>query len=178
LVAPRVKLWGWATAAALAAGFLGALAFHGERPEPGLGRFEPAGLLLGWPIEDISALELSTGTEHHSFYRGAGRWRTERADVPLDLDERIATGLKLLHNSAPERVLAESEVGEKLGEFGLEPPRLTLAARTAAGRSVTIRFGGTNPLGLARYTRIEGQREVILLPAFVAQAWERVMEPR
>ena len=50
--------------------------------------------------------------------------------------------------------------------------------RGAEGRTVTIRFGGANPLGLARYTRIDARPEVVLLPAFVAQAWERVMEVR
>jgi hypothetical protein len=140
-------------------------------------RFEPAGLLVDWPIEEITALELSAGTQHRSFHLGPGGWRGET--VPADLEPRIATGLKLLHNSAPERILAASEIGEHgLVEFGLEPPRLTLSAATAAGRRITIRFGGANPLGLARYTQIDGRPELILLPAFVAEAWERVMEAR
>lgn len=177
MAAAGVRTWAWAVGAALAAGFLGVLAFHGERPEPGLDRFEPAGLLVDWPIEDIAKLELSAGTKHRSFHRVAGGWRGEGA--PADLEQRIATGLKLLHNSAPQRILAASEIGgHGLVEFGLEPPRLTLSAATAAGRRVTIRFGAANPLGLARYTRIDGRPEVILLPAFVAEAWERVMETR
>ncbi len=179
MAAARVKVWGWAVAATLAAGFLGLLAFHGERPEPGLSRFEPAGVLVDWSVEDIAALEVSAGTEHRSFERIGGSWRGDGEAMPESVERRIATGLKLLHNSAPERVFAASELDERtLADFGLVPPRLTVAARTAGGRSVTIRFGGSNPLGLARYTRIDGRPEVMLLPGFVAEAWERVMEPR
>lgn len=178
MAAAGIRAASWAGAAALAAGFLIVLAFHGERPEPGLHRFEPTGLLLDWRIEDVTALELSAGAEHRSFRRVAGGWRR---DPPVgrgpDLDERIATGLTLLRNSAPVRILAAGEINEgALAEFGLAPPRLTLAVRAAEGRTVTIRFGGANPLALARYTRIDGRPEVILLPAFVPQAWERVME--
>jgi hypothetical protein len=179
VVAPGVKFSGWAASAALAAGFLGLLAFHGERPEPGLARFEPAGVLVDWPIEDVATLDVFAGTAHRSFHRIGGSWRGEGEAMSAQLEERIATGLKLLHNSAPERIFAASELGEQtLADFGLEPPRLTVAARTAEGRSVTIHFGNVNPLGLARYTRIDGRPEVVLLPAFVAKAWERVMEPR
>jgi len=174
-----MKAWGWAAAAALAAAFLCVLAFQGERPEPGLSRFEPAGLLVDWLTEDVAALELSAGTQHRSFHRGESGWRGEVENASADLEQRIATGLKLLRNSAPERIFAAHEIGEHtLVDFGLEPPRLTLAARTADGRSVIIRFGGANPLGLARYTRIDGRPEVILLPGFVAEAWERVMATR
>ena len=179
MAASRLKVWGWAIAAALAAGFLGLLAFHGERPEPGLGRFEPAGVLVDWPVEDIAALDVFARTAHRSFQRIGGIWRGDGEAMPANVEQRIAMGLKLLHNSAPERIFAASELDERtLADFGLTPPRLTVAARTAGGRSVIIHFGGTNPLGLARYTRIDGRPEVMLLPGFVAEAWERVMEPR
>jgi Domain of unknown function (DUF4340) len=177
VAAARVKLWGWWIAAVLAAGFLGFLAFHGERPEAGLVRFEPAGLLVGWSLENLEAIEVSAGAEHRLFRRvGSGRWRGEAGPLPPNTEERIATGLKLLHNSAPERVFGAGELDERtLGDFGLVPPRLTITAKTAAGRSVTIHLGGANPLGLARYARIEGRPEVVLLPAFVADAWEQTM---
>jgi len=181
-----VKRWGWWFAAALAAGFLGLLAFHGERPEPGLGRFEPAGLLVGWPLEEVAAIDISAGTQRRSFRRVAGSgWRGEGGSggsggsAPANAEERIATGLKLLHNSPPERVFGATELSDgMLAEFGLAPPRLSVTAATAAGRSVTVHFGAANPLGLARYARVEGQPEVVLLPIFVADAWQQAMEAR
>jgi hypothetical protein len=172
-----MKLWGWSFAAALAAGFLGFLAFHGERPQAGLGRFEPAGLLVNWPLDDVAAIEISDGTEQRSYRRVAGSgWRGEGDALPPNAEERIATGLKLLHNSAPERIFSAGELNDRsLAEFGLAPPRLTVTASTAAGRSVTIHFGGANPLNLARYARVEGRPDVVLLPGFVVDAWEQAM---
>jgi hypothetical protein len=178
VAAARVKAWGWPLAAALAAGFIGVLAFEGERPEPGLARFVPAGILADWPIPQVSSVEVGVGTDRRSFRRNpGGGWRLEVADAATtaDLTERIETALKLLHNSAPQRTDLASE---QLSEFGLAPPRLTVTARMASGASVTIEFGGPNPLGLERYARVNGRREILLIPAFVADAWEPVAEAR
>lgn len=179
MVAPaRLKAWRWPVAAILAAGFIGLLAFEGERPEPGLVRFVPAGILVDWPIEQVSSVEVSVGTDRRSFRRNpGGGWRPEVADAvtTADLAERIETALKLLHNSGPQRTDLASE---QLSEFGLAPPRLTVTARMTSGASVTIEFGGTNPLGLERYARVVGRREILLMPAFVADAWEPVAETR
>ena len=39
-----------------------------------------------------------------------------------------------------------------------------------------IAFGGANPHGLARYARIDGRPELLLLPSYVAEAWQLVAE--
>ena len=173
-----MRRWGWPVATALAVGFIGLLAFEGERPEPGLARFAPAGLLADWPVQQVASVEVSAGTYHRSFRRNPGGfWRPEPADAasPADLAELIEVGLKLLHNSAPQRT---DLANEQLDEFGLEKPRLVVTARMTGGDSVTIEFGGTNPLGLERYARIVGRAGILLMPAFVADAWDRVAEAR
>ena len=171
--------WGWPAAAALAAGFIAVLAFHGERPEPGLARFAPAGVLADWPIEQVTSVEVSAGNRHRWFHRisGGGGWRPETAD-PADVAavvEQIETGLKLLRNSAPQR--ADLTDGQ-LEEFGLMPPRLTVVVHRADGATLTVEFGGANPLGLERYARVVGRPEILLLPAFVADAWEPLAAAR
>jgi hypothetical protein len=97
------------------------------------------------------------------------------AATTADLSERIETGLTLLRNSGPQRTDLTSE---QLAEFGLSPPRLAVTARMTGGANITIEFGGANPLGLERYARVVGQREILLMPAFVADAWEPVAEAR
>ena len=152
------------------------MAFEGERPEPGLARFAPAGLLADWPVQQVVSVEVSAGAHHRSFRRDpGGLWRPEAVDAAsaADLAERIETGLTLLHNSAPQRTDLASE---QLAEFGLEPPRLIVTAHLTGGASIAIEFGITNPLGLARYARIVGQPKIMLMPAFVADAWERVAQ--
>jgi hypothetical protein len=177
VVAPAsVRAWGWSLVAALSAGFIVLLAFHGERPEPGLARFAPAGLLADWPVEQVTSVEVGAEAKHRLFRRNSGGgWRLEVADAATtaDLAQRIDMGLKLLHNSGPQRTDLASE---QLAEFGLAPPRLTVTARMTGGTSVTIEFGGTNPLGLERYARVVGRSEILLMPAFVADAWEPVAE--
>lgn len=177
MVAPAgVRAWGWSAAAVLAVGFIAVLAFQGERPEPGLARFAPAGLLADWPVEQISSVEVGAGSGHRSFRRDSGGcWHPDVAAAAdtAALAEQIETGLKLLHNSAPQRAdLASAQ----LGEFGLMPPRLTVTAHRVDGATVTIEFGGANPLGLERYARVVGRPEILLMPAFVAGAWEPVAE--
>jgi hypothetical protein len=179
MVAPAgVKAWGWPAAAALAAGFIAVLAFQGERPEPGLARFAPAGLLADWLVEQILSVEISAGPQHWSFRRDpGGSWRPEAANsaIAAALAEHIETGLKLLRNSAPQRT---DLANEQLGEFGLAPPRLTVTVHKADGATVTIEFGGANPLGLECYARVVGRTEILLMPAFVVDAWEPLAEMR
>ena len=179
MVAPTgVRRYLWPIGAVLAAGFIGALAFHGSRPEPGLARFEAAGVLSDWQLREVVAVEVNAAARRRAYRRDAdGGWRLESSDevVAANLAEQIELGLKLLHNSAPQRTDLDSA---QLTEFGLQPPRLTVVVAAANGASRTIEFGGANPLGLERYARIDGQRDIMLLPSFVVDAWEPVASPR
>src|SRR5205085_12459199 len=103
VAAARVTAWAGGAAALLAAGFIAALAFTGERPEAGLDRFRPAGVLAGWPVEDIVSIEIVASAEHRLFRRGPDRaWE----GIGSDTAQRIETGLTLLRNAAPPRVFA------------------------------------------------------------------------
>lgn len=178
VAASGVRRWGWPAAAALAASFLAVLAFHGTRPEPGLLRFEAAGVLADWSTAEIVAVELTAAERQVGFRRDAGgQWRSAQngAPAPADLAQRIETGLTLLRNSSPQR--RDLPAGQA-AEFGLAPPRLAVLARAADGKSRQIDFGGVNPLGLQRYARVAGEDGIMLLPTFVADPWESVAAAR
>jgi hypothetical protein len=51
---------------------------------------------------------------------------------------------------------------------------LTVHVRASSGAVFAIQFGGANPLGAARYARVEGLPGVPLLPIHVADAWEQL----
>jgi hypothetical protein len=94
-----------------------------------------------------SARSPSVSTDKSRAFRrdAAGNWQAEDADAPAAADS-IDTGLKLLHNSAPQRVLEADELANRpLAEFGLAPPRLTVTARRDQGGSITIEFGVRQP---------------------------------
>ena len=174
----RVKRFAWPAAAGAAAALIAALALHGERPQSGLARFTPAGVMADWP--QISEVAVDMGGAIRLFRRdGSGRWRIndDSVTVPPEVTERIETGLKLLRNSPPQRVFETSEIaGQPLGEFGLAPPRLTVIVRAIDGAGMTIAFGNANPLRLARYARIDERPGLLLLSSYVAEPWERLAE--
>jgi hypothetical protein len=176
VAAAVVRRWAWFAAAAVAAGFIAVLALQGERPDAGVVDFAAKGLLADWPMAAVTAVTVDAGDVHRSFHRDPqGGWRADDQPAAAAPAERLEAGLKFLHNSAAIRWLTAEEAGPgSLAEFGLATPRLTVTARRAEGESVTVQFGGLNPLGLSRYTRVGGRPGVALLPAFVAQPWEEL----
>jgi len=178
--ASSLKRWGWPAAALASAACIAVLAFTGSRPEPGLVRFEAAGLMRHLAPERVREVDVVSGTARARFARaGDGGWVAADGTTDGPRSERsvrLEEGLKLLHASGPERIMSADEVGRgATQEFGLDPPQLTVTVRASGAPPFTVHFGGRNPLGLARYARLEGQTDVILLPGFVAEAWERVI---
>ena len=171
MAAPLLRRALWPVLAVLAVGVLLALALHGERPGAGLEKFEASGLMVHIDPASVAEVEVIAGARRWRFAREGGGWRVVEAALapPVDLAARVESGLKLLHNAAPERILSGDELSAQ-ASFGLEPPALSVVA-TGATR-FAIAFGASNPLGLARYSRVEGRTEVALVPGYVAEAWE------
>lgn len=174
MAAPALRRLAWPAAAAVAAAFIAALAFHGERPEPGLARFEAAGLMLHLPPERVTRVDIHAGSARRALLRGpGGTWTSDGIPAAADVAARVETGLTLLHVSGPERTMSAEELqGTSAAEFGLAPPALSVTAHGTSGVAFTVHFGRANPLGLARYARVEGTEGIVLLPGFVAETWE------
>ena len=174
-----LRRWGWPVAAALAALVLVALAVHGRRPDPGLVRFEAAGPMREIAPEAVSEVEVTSAGRRWRFARGPGStWMFAGSEAGAD-SGRVERALRLLHDSAPQRVLAADEVGGTLlVEFGLEPPRYRVTVRATGAAPFTIAFGAPNPQGLAQYARVEGRAELLLLSRFVGAEWEAATAPR
>jgi Domain of unknown function (DUF4340) len=176
----------WPVAAIASAGVLVAIALHGERAGAGFARYEPEGVMVRIRPAEVSAVELSApGGQRWRFVRSegeAGGWRTAARPRPragADADgapsEDIQLGLRFLHGSAPQRVMAREELaGTPLSELGLAPPRLAVSVFTRSdGEPFVIELGAPNPQGLARYARVAGSDAVVLLNRYVAEAWEK-----
>lgn len=160
--------WTWPAAAVLAFAFLVGLALHGQRPDI-LVDFKPAGVLPFGP-EQAREIEIARGEDRKRFVRKGERW-----DAPAETVERIEAGLRLLRNSAPMRVLSAEEIARvPPSEYALGPDSLRVTVRPASGAAFVIVFGGRNPLGAARYAKVDGETGVALLATYVAEAWEQV----
>jgi hypothetical protein len=180
-VAPAlIRRVAWPLAAAVAFAFLVGLALQGERRDP-MQDFKPVGLLTAFAPEDAREVEIAIGAEVWRFHRD-GVWRSVEPakPVPADFSQRIEAALRLLRNSAPLRVLTADEVARvPPSEYALAAGSLRVQVRSADDATFRIQFGGLNPLGSARYAKIDGRDGVPMLPAYVGDAWEQVIgEPR
>ena len=163
----------WAAAALGAMAFLVTLAFTGGRGGPALDPFIPKGLMT-IPIEDVREIDIAAPRGHWHFVRTQGGWRATQGIATAGFEVRLDSALKLLRNSGPDRVLTEAEVARAgAAQFGLAPPRLRIIVSGPGASVFAISFGGTNPMGLSRYARLDGSSQIALLPAFVAEEWER-----
>jgi len=164
----------WIAAALAATAFLAALAFTGGRGGPGLVPFTPAGLLTV-PAEQVREIEVSIGERQWHFVRGDSGWQARRGKVTDGFEARLEAAITLLRNSGPDRILTEDELaGIDAAQFGLDPARSRVLLRGSGTDTFAISFGAANVLGLSRYAKLEGKREIALLPGFVAEAWEQL----
>jgi hypothetical protein len=163
----------WAAAALGATAFLVILAFTGGRGGPGLEPFVAKGLMT-IPIEQVREIDVAAPRGHWHFVRTQDGWRATQGIATAGFEGRLDSALKLLRNSGPDRVLTEPEVARAgAAQFGLAPPRLRITVSGSDASVFAISFGVTNPMGLSHYARLDGSSQIALLPAFVAEAWER-----
>jgi len=163
----------WAAGALGATAFLVTLAFTGGRGGPGLEPFVPKGLMT-IPIEDVREIDVAAPRGHWHFVRTRDGWRATQGIATAGFEVRLESALKRLRNSGPDRVLTEAEVARAgAAQFGLAPPRLRIIVSGPDASVFAISFGVTNPMGLSHYASLDGSSEIVLLPAFVAEEWER-----
>jgi len=168
----------WPLAAVAAFVFLAALALHGERPEPGLARFKAAGLLTAFAPEEAHEVEIARGSEIWRFRRDGAEWQAfaSTGAMPAEASARIDAALRLLRDSGPLRTLAADDVARvPAGDYALGQEALRVTVRGPDSATFAIRFGNRNPMGTARYAQVEGVDGVPLMPAYVAEAWERAV---
>lgn len=139
-------------------------------------KFEPAGLMRHIP-EEIDRVELVAPPRRLVFRRAGGHWTTSTAQASTDLVAHLEMSLRFMHVTAPVRVMAPAEyAGERLGEFGLDPPRYTVSLHRGKDLAISARFGAPNPQMVLQYVQVEGRDELYLLPVFVGREWELVAE--
>ncbi|MCW5746438.1 MAG: DUF4340 domain-containing protein [Alphaproteobacteria bacterium] len=170
----------WTALALAAAGFVGFVALHGERPEAGLDRFESAGFLAGTRPQDVRDVLVEAGGQQWLYHRDTdGVWSINEppASVEAEAGPRVDQALALLRDSKPERRFTADEAAKMpAADLGLAPPVVTVTVIGVNGSRFAIAFGTANPLGHARYARIAGHDTLWLVPRHVADAWDEVVK--
>jgi hypothetical protein len=124
-------------------------------------------------LPEVHEIEVTSGAHSWRFTRDPVGWVGvgPPAAGPMRVGS-VDRGLRLLRDSAPERVLAGTG-GRDLAAYGLEPAVLKVVVK---GRGTfSIAFGTANPLGLTRYARVSESADVLLLPRYVADTWEEAV---
>jgi hypothetical protein len=174
VVAAAMSRFAWVAAAFAAIAFLAALALTGGRGGPGLAPFTPSGL-LAFPAADVREVDVTSSIGQWRFARGESGWRVTQGSAPPGFEARLESALTLLRNSGPERTLGDDEVTSvDAAQFGLDPPKLRVVVRGPEAKVFALSFGTTNLLGISHYARVDGRREIALLPGFVMEAWQQV----
>jgi len=176
VVAPPLSHVVWIGVALGAAATITILALHGQRSDPaGLARFEAAGIMLALDPARVTAVDVRQADRRWRFQRDPGSgWRADgTGPAPVETARALDDGLRLLHGSAPQRILERSEVdGIPMTEYGLAPPRYVVVVQGADAPPFTVEFGAVNSQGLAQYARVAGRDGLVLLPRFVGRSWE------
>lgn len=170
-----------AAATLFAVAFLIAMAMSGRtRPIQNLVAFEASGLMSETP-DQVDHVELIADGRRATLVRSAsGGWRIGAgpgaADLAAGVAAHLETSLKFMHVTAPVRTLSRHEYQAALGEYGLDPPRYTVALHAGGRPVLAASFGAKNPQELFQYVQVEGRAALYLVPVFVGHEWERVMD--
>ncbi len=97
------------------------------------------------------------GSEPIRLSRSGDQWRVA-SPVDASVDRFVVDALARDAASAP-RLHALEEVAEKLGEYGLDDPKLQLTIE-AGGRQQVVRFGRQDYTGNNVYVQLEGDEKV------------------
>ena len=169
----------WIAGALGALGALAAVAFHGERPEAGLDRYQPAGLAVTVPPDRVTAVIVEGGGRRRRLLRTLDGWADADGDgsATEDLAAKVELALRTLHGSSPQRVLSGAEAATlRPSDVGLSPPSLRVRLLVGDTEALQVDLGGTNPQGFSSYARVAGRDDVYLVARYLARAWQEVLK--
>ncbi len=175
MASPALSRAAWAAAALTALALLGTLALRSPDRQQSLVAYQASGTMRHLATERVRSVRLTVGRVSHGFQRGPdGHWQADDGAAPAPTTAAaIEAGLRLLHNTPPERDFdAESP------EFGLTPPSLKVEVQGIDGQAFEADVGAVNPIGMAHYVRIvsDGRTSIHLMPSYLAQAWAPALQ--
>lgn len=187
VAAPVLSAWrqrlagrGWLAVAVLVGGGLLAAALVSPDRQQQLQEHVASGPMREVAESQVLRVSVQQGERQWQFQRQGPGWTVtpERALSAAQLTEQVDGAVRLLRNAAVERELEADSP-----DFALDTPqtvrvRVFTSAAADAPVAWAFDFGASNPVGLARYTRVQGgaaPAQRVLLPSYVAEAWEQAV---
>ena len=169
----------WSLAALASVGYLCAMVVGGALPElRNRVKFEAKGVMTVAP-ERIDRVEIDRGATHVALVRtSSGGWsRQSGGALPVPVAAQVSLAVQYMHTAAPVRTMKAEEVeGIAPAEFGLAPPRLSVALFAGPERVLQARFGARNAEDVLQYMTLAGKEGMYLMSRFVGQQWEALIE--
>ena len=160
--------------AALAIAYLAVMFVAGSTPERRqLVEFTARGVLTEAP-EQVRTVRLTRDGTTLVFTRSGDGWARDGDAGPLTHRDAatLSRAVKFMHTSAPVRALeAGAGQGPGLAEFGLAPPRFSVALAGETGVLLQAGFGAMNTDGFLQYMQVEGDGKLYLMSRFVGAEW-------
>jgi hypothetical protein len=152
------KAFGYLALWALLVGYL--VASEGESP---VMQATPtvSGLLPRADAGVVTAVELRADRRALRCERSGERWQAVApagVEIPTDL---VAAILNVLTQGNPVEVVSHDV--QRMADFGLDPPRVSISITDETGRQETLYLGARNPAQTAVYARREGVPEIVMV---------------
>lgn len=121
----------------------------------------------------IEEIELKTATGEATTLRRSGEAWQIVAPVTAPADEfAVSSIVSAIETLDLQRALDENPMA--VGQFGLEPARMTVAFRTKSGTTLQrLNIGSKTPTGSDLYARVDGQPRLFLISGFLEDTFNR-----
>lgn len=120
--------------------------------------------------QDISALTLQRGSERTTIALQNGRWMIE-SPVSATADQSAMNDMVRNLSSTPRTRTLTGLQG--LSEYGLQPPKIHLEAKTRAGALLLLDVGEKDFSGNDAYARIPPRGDVMLIPSYLSTSFDK-----
>ena len=130
--------------------------------------------IFGVNVEDATSLQVVGGDKELVLEKREGTWYVSKPYTGLanesNAEERIRAIAELKPVGTREDADLESD------DFGLKEPRVTATLRYGQGDEVKVSIGKDLPVGAETYAKIEGRRELYIIPSSVLTALKKTAE--
>ncbi|MDP7479801.1 MAG: DUF4340 domain-containing protein, partial [Vicinamibacterales bacterium] len=153
---------------------LAAYIYLGESDRSAVGTPEPRDTVFDFDSNDINRLSVTAENgERTVLEKTDDRWQlAEPLVTAVDVTEVVSLASSFA-TLEMQRVVAEPDDAPDLAAFGLDDPRIEVAATTTTGADTRLLIGEQTPTGGDLYATLAGSNRVFLISGFLDGTFNR-----